>query len=181
MPEKKCPCCRGDARRRVLAEVATRGFAVRWRSGGRRAVDVVSTAGLTAAGLPELVAMHHARDLAAEVVTAMAERLLEGEQVDDGADVQGLLDRGLAVRLHAVTVGRAPAHVARGLYGEVAGRQLLLPDDAGRFSYEAGYEGDRVPLLFAPPSGCYFGAQQVWWDTWTEVTGDDDLRLRRAG
>lgn len=160
MPHPRCSCCRSPSprqhRRRLRAEIHRRGWLV--QTVDRCAAPYAYTVGLTVAHLPELVVHHRHVEAETDLLDALASRLLDGEQVDEGGEVRGLLTGGLPARLHDVTHPRPPVHVASVLYGEVVARQLVLPDDRGHFPYEDGYLGDPVPLLFATPTTWPFPA-----------------------
>jgi hypothetical protein len=112
--------------------------------------DASSTVGLTARGLPELVAIGLPSEVAGALLREVAERLLAGDDLADGAALEGLLDGPAPVLL---TVERELASPAAEVYGaDVRLRQLVWPDADGRMPWDDGFaHPDLQPLLAEPP------------------------------
>ena len=112
------------------------------------------TAGLTAAGQPELVVYDVPEEMGHWLLSDLAERVLEGEALADGDRVPRLVQGSCAPRLWTVTRFQDPLGVAFKLYGEdrVTARQLVVPDREDRLPWEPGYDGpEGQRTLFDPP------------------------------
>lgn len=98
------------------------------------------TVGLTVKGLPELVVTGVSMSHAAELLNFAAGLVTEGTGLPGGLDVE------------VVTVARPWAHLryAVTVYGEdIKALQLVYPDTAGRWPWDAGYAmpGGPQPVL----------------------------------
>lgn len=133
-------------------EVQRHGWLLVTADLGDGLVQITTTVGLTARGLPELAVAGLDADTGGALLHELAGRLAAGEVVDDGAPVPGLLAAGADPRLHEPV----RAHVrlpAADLYGTaVVVRQLVWADAAGRLPDDPDFaHAELQPLLPGSP------------------------------
>lgn len=111
------------------------------------------TVGLTPSGRPELIVVNLSFSMMQVILSEMAVRTRAGDGLSPGDRHSRIVqDYDLAV------VGPAdddsyPVHIARAVYpGAGPPVQVVWPDAAGRFPWQAGYDmNQRQPLLGPPP------------------------------
>ena len=114
------------------------------------------TVGLTEHDLPELITYGLGAEAAMHALNDVAERLLSGEQYEDGQLVPDVLEGGYRTQLWDVTWLQDPLGAAFRLYGRdrVRVRQLIIPDLQDRLPWEDGFAYPELqPVLFVPPNG----------------------------
>lgn len=110
------------------------------------------TVGLTKWLLPEVLVYDLDPAHSGLVLNVLANRLIAGEDIPDGAHLHDLDPRGHCFRLFSVLGESAPVYSALNLYGPtVRVHQLITPDAQGRLPWQRHYTGLRQPLHFTPP------------------------------
>lgn len=147
----------------VLPIIRRCGWMVQFVGGTRAHAPFAYTAGLTDAGLPELVVTGLAHLRSAELLNAVAGHYLHADPVPVHGDRIRLNDGPC---LEVVSLPHPDAHllVARNLYGgALRAQQLVWCDDRGRWPWERGHRASQggQPVL-GPRDAGMPASMQAW-------------------
>ncbi|HWD03988.1 MAG TPA: DUF4262 domain-containing protein [Amycolatopsis sp.] len=138
----------------ILARIDEHGWCVQGVLGTDFRPPWAYTVGLTARGLPELLVVGLAPNLASALLTALAEHALSEGPPRPGEVYS--MRRLPSVEIVAVAEPSAHLLIAAALYGrEIQALQLVHADEAGRFPWSPSYRDGRggQPVLGARADG----------------------------